>query len=110
MSRSRKMVPIVGITGASSEAQDKKIWHKRLRSGEAIRLKKLVTSGDDLESHMPRIEIEAVDVWSMAKDGRGYSPLRWQRTKAEMIATRKGKSTVERQSLKQRLLKKWMAK
>ena len=32
MSRSRRKTPIFGITTATSEAEDKRLWHKRLRA------------------------------------------------------------------------------
>lgn len=67
MSRSRKKTKIHGITTAESEAVDKRIWHKRLRTRERDRL---IT---DPESE-PTLENDVSGVWDMAKDGKHYWP------------------------------------
>ena len=66
MSRSRRKTPIFGITTATSEAEDKRLWHKRLRAKTRDQLK----AGP--EDHIPVDHREVSDPWGMAKDGRRY--------------------------------------
>lgn len=67
MSRSRKKTPIHGITGAPSEAWDKRQWHKRLRARERDRL---ITDPESEPTH----ENEISTPWDMNKDGKVYYP------------------------------------
>lgn len=77
MSRSRKNTPVTGITTARSEAEDKRIWHKRARAMMRARL---------LEPDpAPVIDIEASSDWLMSKDGKRY----WGGTDFEPQAVRK---------------------
>ena len=111
MSRSRRKVPIVGIAGNVSEAHDKRLWHRRWRSKEAISLKTLTNTTDGLWSHMTKVEAQVSDTWTMAKDGKSYWSIYRQNALAERLATNRASLSTERQSLKKKgLLKKWMAK
>ena len=108
MSRSRRKTPIIGHTNCHSERQDKKLWHQRWRTRERTALAGL--SHEGLSAHLPLIENQVSDVWSMGKDGRSYWPVVRQVTAAKQIADHKGRSPQERSSLKKRLLHKWMGK
>jgi hypothetical protein len=66
MSRSRRKTPIFGNTTATSEAEDKRLWHKRLRAKFRDRLK----AGPD--DPIPIDYREVSDPWCMSKDGRHY--------------------------------------
>lgn len=65
MSRSHRKTPICGITTARSEKFDKKMWHKRLRTKEKIRLEH-----EDTEDFIPIHKHKVGNVWSMQKDGK----------------------------------------
>lgn len=108
MSRSRRKIPIVGHTNCRSERRDKKIWHQRWRTHERIALATLSTGG--LHAHLPILEHQVSNVWSMGKDGRSYWPICRQQKIAERIAQRTGRSPQEGSALKIRLLRKWMSK
>lgn len=65
MSRSRRRTPICGLTTARSEADDKRIWHKRARA----RIRMLIhRAGADDTPVLDQREVS--NPWSMAKDGR----------------------------------------
>jgi hypothetical protein len=107
MSRSRRKTPIFGMTGAKSERRDKQTWHSRMRS----RVRTVLTAIPltQLDGYVAPIENEVGSVWEMAKDGKHY----FRADRQDAVATRfssKGKSAIERQSLKIRLLRKWAAK
>jgi len=108
MSRSRRKTPIIGNTTCRSERQDKKIWHQRWRCRERNALAS--ASPEALESHLPLLENQVSNVWSMGKDGHSYWPISHQVVMAERTANRQGRSPQERSSLKKRLLRKWMSK
>ena len=57
-----------------------------------------------------RASVHSFSVWSMGKDGHSYWPLDRQIAAAERIASYKGQTPHERNSLKQRLLRNWMGK
>jgi hypothetical protein len=65
MSRSRKKTKIHGFAVCDSEAQDKRIWHKRMRARERDRL---ITDPESEPTH----EDEVSSTWSMGKDGKTY--------------------------------------
>ncbi|TDY23583.1 hypothetical protein B0G81_3965 [Paraburkholderia sp. BL6665CI2N2] len=65
MSRSRPKTPITPVTTAVSEAQDKKIWHRRYRRAEKQRIDKDPEAEPLCESHYS-------DPWKMDKDGKHY--------------------------------------
>lgn len=67
MSRSRRKTPIAGYATAESEAQDKRIWHKRAR---AMQRQRLHWDGDPL----PVQPNEAINPWAMGKDGKCWMP------------------------------------
>ena len=65
MSRSRRKTPVLGITTAKSEKQDKRIANRKLR--------RLVNQRLACDAHgvMPALR-EVSNVWSMAKDGKHW--------------------------------------
>ncbi len=67
MSRSRKKTPIHGIAVCDSEAKDKRIWHKRMRSNERDRL---IVDPEGVQTHRHDVSSR----WTMGKDGKGYFP------------------------------------
>ena len=108
MSRSRRKTPITSHTTCRSERQDKKQWHSIFRSRERVALKSATI--ENLEAHLPLIENQVIDEWSMGKDGRIYRSLKYRMELAEIVSKRKGKTLPEQKALKKRLLYKWMAK
>lgn len=74
MSRSRKKTKIHGITTAESEAEDKRIWHKRMRARERDRL---ITDPESEPTHKNEVSSK----WTMAKDGKGY----WSEMPKELL-------------------------
>lgn len=105
MTRSLRKTPIFGMTNARSEKQDKKLWHKRMRTQERTSL----ASTSDLYAHIPMVERDVSNRWAMSKDGRQYFGLERQKSVAERVA-QKGRTKKERASLKVRALKKWAGK
>lgn len=76
MSRSLRKTPIFGHTRACSEKQDKRQAHQAERAQVRTRLQ----SSKGLEELDVSAKSHAYsDVWSFAKDGKSYSPLRVQR-------------------------------
>jgi len=65
MSRSRRKTPILGITTAASEANDKARWHRAYRRAERQRLRASPES-------LPASHRDYSDPWSMDKDGKRY--------------------------------------
>jgi hypothetical protein len=108
MSRSRRKTPIFGHTTCRSEREDKKLWHQRWRARERTALAS--ASPDTLGAHLPLLENQVSNVWSMGKDGRSYWPVERQSATADRIANKNGRNAQERASLKKRLLRKWMSK
>jgi len=108
MSRSRRKTPIVGHTTCRSEREDKKLWHQRWRTHERTALAS--ASPEALCAHLPLLENQVSNVWSMGKDGRSYWPIKRQAATADRIANHKGRNPQERASLKKPLLRKWMSK
>jgi hypothetical protein len=64
MSRSRKKVPVTGMTTQDSEKQDKRKANRKLRA--AVR----VAIADEQEV-MPELR-EVSDVWTFGKDGKQW--------------------------------------
>ena len=108
MSRSRRKTPIEGYTTCRSEREDKKLWHQRWRTRERTALTS--ASPEALSAHLPLLENQVSNVWSMGKDGRSYWSLKRRVATVDRIASHKGRSPQERASLKKRLLRKWMSK
>ena len=108
MSRSRRKTPIFGHTTCRSERQDKMIWHQRWRARERTALAS--ATPDSLSDHLPLLQNQVSNVWSMGKDGRSYWPLKRQAATADRIASYTGRNPQERRSLKQRQMRKWMGK
>jgi len=65
MSRSRRTTPIIGITTAVSEKQDKAQWHRQYRRAENQRM---VAEPESEPHHIRRF----FNPWNMAKDGKGW--------------------------------------
>lgn len=65
MARSRRKNPITPVTTSESEADDKKIWHRRYRRAEKQRVDKDLEAEALSQSHYS-------DPWSMSKDGKRY--------------------------------------
>lgn len=107
MSRSRRKTPIFGMTGAKSERRDKQAWHSRMRA--KVRTGLTVMPQAQLDGYVAPVENEVGSVWAMAKDGKHYFGTDRQETIATRVS-KKGKITIERRSLKIRLLRKWAAK
>jgi hypothetical protein len=93
MSRSVRKTPIIGFSTAGSEAADKKRWHAKLRSGVRSSLKSL--SPDQIDAYIAPVEIDAVSVGSMAKDGKQYFGKSSQAIAAQR-QSKVGKTTIER--------------
>jgi len=64
VSRSRRKMPIHGVTTAESEKQEKRAYNRRYRHA----VKQAVQSGDD-ETPLPIVR-EYSDPWAMGKDGK----------------------------------------
>lgn len=108
MSRSRRKNPIFGHTNSRSEKQDKRIGHSRLRAQERTALTS--RSPGELEGTvLPEIK-DASNPWSMDKDGCVWVPPERQAQQAARIAQRRGSTRREREALKVRLQRRWMAK
>lgn len=67
MSRSRKKTPIHANAGAHSEKDDKRLWHKRMRTHERDRL---IVDPESETTH----EHEVSNRRSFNKDGKHYYP------------------------------------
>ena len=106
MSRSRRKTPIFGHTTARSEADDKRLWHKRWRSRERDQL---ATAGPDDEL-IPIHRLAVSSTWDMAKDGKSWFGPRRQQLAAERMAARRSKLKPERKALQARILAKWRGK
>lgn len=106
MSRSRRKTPIFGHTTARSEADDKRLWHKRWRSHERDNLNTIGPDGDHVPVHRRAVS----STWNMAKDGKHWFAPSRQQKMAERIAARRSLLKPERKALQARLLAKWRAK
>lgn len=106
MSRSRRKTPIFGITSARSEADDKKLWHKRWRTHQRDQIKTLRPEDDPIP-----IDRNAVSgVWDMRKDGKLWFAPHRQQTMAENISKDSATNRTEQEAIRKRLLAKWHAK
>ena len=76
MSRSRRKIPIVGVTTCRSEREDKKLWHQCWRTRERTALSS--ASLEVLDAHFPVPENQISNVWRMDKDGHHYWPAKRQ--------------------------------
>ena len=72
MSRSYRRSPFVGICNVESEAYDKRLWHKRFRGRERMKLKTLVKLMDRWDGYLTTHHKDVSDTWGMSKDGRCY--------------------------------------
>lgn len=108
MSRSYQKTPIARHTGCRSERLDKRIWHKRWRFQERIKLSSL--NSENLDDYCTTDRREVSDPWNMGKDGKSYFAHHKQANLVKRIANEQGKSPQERSSLKKRLLYKLMGK
>jgi hypothetical protein len=106
MSRSRKKTPIFGYANADSEAQDKRIWHSRVRHRE----RQALHTVEDFDTHLTTTDDQVSSTWEMDKDGKHFWPEKSREETAAWVAERSGKTDRERATLKRRLMRKWMAK
>ena len=106
MSRSLRKTPIFGHTTARSEADDKRLWHKRWRASERDQLAK-VGAGTD---HVAVYRNAVSSTWDMAKDGKAWFDPSRQCEISARIAARRARLTPERKALQARLLAKWRSK
>ena len=70
MSRSRKSLPICGLTLVESEKQDKQAWHRRMRRRERQRLG--IVPPVEADDYLTTAVREISDPWLFAKDGKQY--------------------------------------
>ncbi len=106
MSRSRRKHPIFGNANSDSEAQDKRIWHSRMRHRE----RQVLHSSDDYDAHLTTVRDDVSNTWNMDKDGKSYFFEADREGTATWIAESRGKTDRERATLKRRLMRRWMAK
>ena len=106
MSRSLRKTPIFGHTTARSEADDKRLWHKRWRVSERDQL---ATVGADTD-HLTVQRNAVSSTWDMAKDGKAWFDPSRQREISERIAAWRARLLPERKALQARLLAKWRSK
>lgn len=106
MSRSHRKTPIFGHTTARSEADDKRLWHKRWRARERDQLSGVGANSDPLPVHRHPVS----STWDMAKDGKSWFAPQRQRAIAQHVAARKTAIKPERRALQTRLLAKWRRK
>ena len=67
MSRSRKHVPIGGITTARSEKEDKRIWNRAFRKNTRL---KISDAADFDAVSLPLNVHKETELWKGAKDGK----------------------------------------
>jgi hypothetical protein len=110
MSRSFRRTPIFGNTTCRSERRDKQAWHGRWRARERDAIHRSMKG--DLETHLPVLEREASNTWSMGKDGRHYWSKVAQEKVADRMALHKSFKLPEQElaALRTRNLRKWAAK
>lgn len=106
MSRSKRHTPIFGHTTATSEAADKRLWHKRWR---AQQLAALAGTGPETEA-MPVDRRAVSSTWTMAKDGKAWMSPPRQREIAGSSAARRARSLPERTALLARIQAKFRSK
>ncbi len=106
MSRSRRKTPIFGYASADSEANDKRIWHSRMRHRE----RQALHSADDYDAHMTTVRDQVSSTWEMDKDGKHFWPEKSREETATWIAERRGKTDKERATIKRRLIRRWASK
>lgn len=106
MSRSIRKTPIFGITMARSEANDKRLWHKRWRARERTQLATVGADTDHVTVHRNAVS----STWHMAKDGKVWFSLRRQTAVAGREAIERKKFEPERLAFQCRLLVKWRSK
>jgi hypothetical protein len=91
---------------ARSEADDKRLWHKRWRASERGQLAKVGADTGHVTVHRNAVS----STWDMAKDGKYWFDPSRQREISESIAARRARLLPERKSLLARVLAKWRAK
>lgn len=106
MSRSRRKTPMFGYTTATSEAEDKRIWHKRWRAQLRGQLSRDATTDDFL----PILQRAVSSPWNMDKDGKSWFSPRQQRLQAEQFLPLQVLTTSDAQRAVVRQLAKWRRK
>jgi hypothetical protein len=84
MSRSRKKTPVLGMTGCRSEKHDKRLCNRILRSWA----KRIIDTCQDFDNLIIPTKREAMNIWSMGKDGKHYT--RWRHTRNKWSNLGKG--------------------
>ena len=79
-------------TTARSEADDKRLWHKRWRASERDQISKVGADTDHVAGHRNAVS----STWDIAKDGKALFDLSHQREIAERIAARHARLLPER--------------
>lgn len=102
MSCSIRKTPIFGHTTARSEAEDKRLWHKRWRASERDQLAKVGADTDHVIVHRNAVS----GTWDIAKDGKAWFAPSRQRELSESIAARRARLLPDRKALQARLLAK----
>ncbi len=106
VSRSKRHTPIFGRTTATSEADDKRLWHKRWRAQQRAAL-----AGAGPETETMPVDRQAVSsTWTMAKDGKAWMSPQRQREMAGASAARRGRPQLEQTALQARMLAKLRSK
>ena len=108
MSRSYQKTPIKGHTNCQSERLDKRLWHKRGRKHERIKLAAI--SSENLDDHCTTDRREVSNPWDMGKDGKSYFPKNKQMQLAEVLSQRQAHNHKEHSALKKRILHKLTGK
>lgn len=98
----------MGHTTCQSERHDKRIWHKRWRLRERIKLASLTS--ENFDDHCTTGHKEVSSPWNMAKDGKSYFAEKRQASFAKSIAIKLGKNHQEQTALKKRILSRFMGK
>ena len=73
MSRSHRHSPFSAFNKNLSEAQEKRIWHKKLRAAERTKMLKFVRDPDYWEEYFSTLPIEVSDEWGMLKEDHHFS-------------------------------------
>lgn len=106
MSRSIRKTPVFGHTSARSEADDKRLWHKRWRAAERDRLATVDPDADHVTTHRNAVS----STWDMAKDGKAWFDPSRQLEVSQRTAARRARLLPERKALQAKLLDKWRSK
>ena len=108
MSRSYQKTPIKGHTTCKSERLDKRLWHKRWRKHERIKLS--VISPENLDDHCTTDRREVSNPWDMGKDGKHYYSPNNLLASIKEIAKRSYKNKKELIASERKIFYRWVGK